>query len=897
MASPPQDRHATVSGYFAAGLEMEPGERERWLRELSARDPEIGADVAALLEEHEAVSREQFLENAAALLVAPTLAGQAVGAYTIVAPIGRGGMGTVWLAARSDGRFERKAAVKFLNVALFGGGDERFTREGMILARLTHPHIAQLLDAGVSPAAQPYLVLEYVDGQPIDQYCDARGLDVDARVRLFLDVLDAVAYAHANLIVHRDLKPSNVFVDEGGRVKLLDFGIAKLLEREGDSGAPTPLTREAGSALTPEYASPEQITGKPVTTATDVYALGVLLYTLLARRHPAGDSLHSTVDLIEAIVNTEPPPMSAVAPAAISRQLRGDLDTIVSKAVKKPAAERYQSVTALAADLERYLRHEPIAARPDTFAYLAAKFVRRNRTVVGLALLAMVATTAGVVGTLLQARTAQAQRDFAIRQLRRAEAINELNAFVLSDAAPSGKPFTVNDLLANAEQIAARQPDRSDPSRVDMLISIGRQYATQDEGKSALRVLTEAYDQSRSIADPSIRARASCSLGTTLVRGRESARGEALVEEGLRELGSDRQLLLDRIFCLERSSEIARDLSRPAVAIERALEALRLVNDLPFPSQLTEYRAEENLAESYREAGRFPEAIAGFERASTLLTALGREQTQVAGTLFNNWALAVSSSGHILEAATVFRRAIDLSRDNRFEQAVSPMLLNNYARVLNDLARYDEAADYAERAYAKAVEADEEIVINQSLLLRADIYAARGESARAMSMIDEVEPRLHRALPAGHFAFGAIPRGRALAAAARGDFQAALDQMNRAIAIFEEAARTGGGGAEVIPSLLGRRAELERRLGRPDAAAAAAGQALALARQHILPGGRSFLVGRLQLALGRALAALGKTGDAHAAFVAALQNLDGTVGTDHPDAKAARELAGGPASR
>src|SRR5262245_53764222 len=198
MASPPGDRHATVSGYFAAGLEMEAGERERWLRELCARDPELGAEVAALLDEHDAVSRDQFLEGAPALLVAPTLAGQAVGAYRIVAPIGQGGMGTVWLAARSDGRFERKAAVKFLNITLIGRGDGRFRREGTILGRLTHPHIAQLLDAGVSATGHPYLVLEFVDGQPIDRYCDDRALDVDARIRLFLDVLDAVAYAHSN---------------------------------------------------------------------------------------------------------------------------------------------------------------------------------------------------------------------------------------------------------------------------------------------------------------------------------------------------------------------------------------------------------------------------------------------------------------------------------------------------------------------------------------------------------------------------------------------------------------------------------------------------------------------------------------------------------------------------
>ncbi len=201
-------------------------------------------------------------------------------------------MGTVWLARRSDGRFEGRVAVKLLNVSLLGrGGEERFRREGSILARLDHPNIARLLDAGVSASGQPYLVLEYVDGEPIDTYCDGRRLDLEARLRLLLDVAAAVSLAHANLVVHRDIKPSNVLVGRDGRVKLLDFGIAKLLEDEGAADPATALTREGGRAFTPEFAAPEQLTGGAVTTATDVHALGTLAYLLLAGPHPAGASL------------------------------------------------------------------------------------------------------------------------------------------------------------------------------------------------------------------------------------------------------------------------------------------------------------------------------------------------------------------------------------------------------------------------------------------------------------------------------------------------------------------------------------------------------------------------------------------------------------------------------
>ncbi len=362
-----------LSPYLDQALAMTDDERSAWLASLGEQNPALAAQLRALLDEHRMLAQEGFLEKGpAALPSAPGLAGQTIGAYTLSSQIGQGGMGSVWLAERSDGRFKRQVAVKFLNVALVGrGGEERFKREGSILGRLAHPHIAELVDAGVSPAGQPYLVLEYVEGEHIDRYCDDRTLDVEARVRLFLDVLVAVAHAHANLIVHRDLKPSNVLVSKDGQVKLLDFGIAKLLEGEGQSGEATLLTVEGGRAMTPEYAAPEQLRGEAVTTATDVYALGVLLYVLLTGQHPAGSGAHTPADLVKAIVDKESPRPSdtaaptranaeitttnatcrATTPEKLRRLLRGDLDTIVAKALKKSPQERYASVTALADDL------------------------------------------------------------------------------------------------------------------------------------------------------------------------------------------------------------------------------------------------------------------------------------------------------------------------------------------------------------------------------------------------------------------------------------------------------------------------------------------------------------------------------------------------------------------
>jgi serine/threonine protein kinase/Tol biopolymer transport system component len=412
------DQWQALSPRLDEALEMTDDERSTWFSALRAENPTLARQLEILLQEHRLLSEEGFLdERPVEFPAAQGLAGQTFGVYTLVSQIGHGGMGTVWLAERNDGRFERRVAVKVLNIALMGkGGEERFKREGRILGRLTHPHIAELIDAGVSLAGQPFLVLEYVEGNHIDRYCDQNRLDIRARVRLFLDALRAVAQAHANLIVHRDLKPSNILVRTDGQAKLLDFGIAKLLEGDGQTGE-SPLTLEGGRAMTPEYAAPEQLKGEAVTTATDVYASGVLLYVLLTGHHPAGAGPRTPAGLVKAILDSEPTrPSEIVAPSQtngetavtnarrrattpdkLARLLRGDLDTIIATALKKNPPERYASIKVFADDLQRYLRHEPISARPDAIAYRAAKFVRRHRRSVIAALL----VTLALIGTTL----------------------------------------------------------------------------------------------------------------------------------------------------------------------------------------------------------------------------------------------------------------------------------------------------------------------------------------------------------------------------------------------------------------------------------------------------------------------------------------------------------------
>ena len=893
-----RERWQALSPFLERALELGDAERVAWLASLRAEDSRLTADLETLLERHRGLEEDGFLEDH--VLPRPaqgSLAGQAIGSYTLRSPIGHGGMGTVWLAERSDGRFQGTAAVKLLNASLVGRRAEaRFRREGNILARLRHPHIAQLTDAGVSPSGQPYLVLEHVLGERIDAYCEGRRLETRSRIRLFLNVVAAVAYAHANLVVHRDLKPSNVLVTEAGHVKLLDFGIAKLLESDvpPTEDTVTTLTRDGESLLTPEYAAPEQLTGGAVTTGTDVYALGVLLYLLLSGRHPAGEST-TPAERMKAIVDTEPRRVSDSSPRTLRRALRGDLDNIVARALKKRPDERYPSVEALGDDLRRYLAHEPVSARPDSVGYRAARFVRRHRVAVALAAVAVLALAGGLLGTLTQARratreaaAAQRQRDFALRQLSRAEAINDLNSFVLYDAAPPGKPVTVDELLTQAERIVERQRQGADDHRAELLVSIGRQLQMQEAHDKARQVLTRAYELAARSPDPATRAEAACALASALSTSGEHQKAEQLIQQGESRLPAEPQYALQRIACLMRGSEVAEDRGDVGAGLERALAGQRILDESGFASSvLLRSRVSSRVAESYRLTGRNREAAAAFEQAFAELTALGRGETARAGTLLNNWAGALYSLGQTLEAERLFRQAIRIDSPDGATAAASPMLLTNWARTLRDLGRLEAAAENADRAYAKGKQLGHEVAVNQVLLLRSSIYRMRGQLDRSSAMLAEVEPRLARALPPGHAAFAAAHEQRALLAAARGDVPAALREMDLAVAVVEKSPQRDF----YLAGMRRRRSEVALLAGRADEAAADANTALRLDTAAVPPGTFSSNVGYGYLALGNALRAQGRVEEARAAFTSAATNLEPTLGAGHPAARTARQLA------
>jgi eukaryotic-like serine/threonine-protein kinase len=487
---------------FTRWFDAEPAERTAMLNALALSNPRQHARLQAMIDaDGEAVSLElPGMRNAvgaiASMLLNPAAArpGARFGPWELCEPIGAGGMAQVWLASRSDGLHSGSAAIKLLHGSPLAGPVQasaraRFAREGELLARLVHPHVAQLLDAGQLDDGSRYLVLEHVRGERIDRWCDARRLDVEARLRLFGQVCEAVSYAHANLVVHRDLKPANILVTGEGHVKLLDFGVAKLLDTAAEVAAdgaaagpaareppPGDLTREAPAGLTPEFAAPEQLNGEPISTATDVYALGVLLFVLLSGRRPYHATGDTPAQLAREIAEAEPQKLGSFTPDAqaaeargttpsrLQHRLRGDLAQIVARALGKRPADRYPSVQALADDLARHLHHEPVSAREPHWRYRAARFLRRHRIAAAAACAVLLAVGGGSGAALWQAREAKAQA-------ARAEAVKGFVTSLLDESRVERKGaevgrMTVADLLTAADARLQRelggQPDVRD---------------------------------------------------------------------------------------------------------------------------------------------------------------------------------------------------------------------------------------------------------------------------------------------------------------------------------------------------------------------------------------------------------------------------------------------------
>ena len=903
-------RWLRLSPLLDEALDLPIDERAAWLSHLAQVEPELVGDIRRLLADHAASAAARFMTGGPGstpvdLGVAASLAGQTLGAYTLERPIGQGGMGSVWLATRSDGRYAGEVAVKLLNASLIGrAGGERFKREGNLLARLVHPHIARLIDAGVTAAGQPFLVLEYVQGERIDDHCDRERLSVAARVRLFIDVLSAVSHSHANLIVHRDIKPLNVLVANDGGVKLLDFGIAKLLEGESLSGDATELTREGGRALTPEYAAPEQLLGEPVTTATDVYALGVLLYLLLTGQHPASAPGRSTAELVKTIVDVQARRLSdtvdsitsshqdsltanaakrSATPEKLKRLLRGDLDNIVAKALKKKPAERYPTVDAFADDLRRYLAHQPVSARPDTVSYRLARFVRRNRASVGAGVLATVAVLGGLTASLWQASEVRHQRDRALSLLARSHAVTDFFEFLLNDAGPPDRPQTTSSMMARSDALLRNDFNRNAEQQAAVLLAQASYYVTVGDAAQAETRLRRALVLVPGSLDSTLHAELGCMHGFAVSMLGDTDAGTWEIEATLREPGLSAHTAAN---CHEHLAFVAENSADGATTQRNAEAGLAMLrrSDRADPRLKASLLGDLAFAEQLQ--GRNDAANRLYAQALAELTAIGRDRTPLAVGIQNNWAIASLGAGDIKRALSLYEQSAHVVHDRDPESPLPSYLTGNLARALELMGRYGAALALYDQAVADAAKANRLDSRLFGLLGAASVHCELGDVGRADQSLADARAAMKGRVPAGSPPVLAADAIEGRIALARGQ----LDDARRIFSatLAGHAANKQPSGGVVMLHLYRSDVALVQR--RTEDALRDAQEALDLARK--LQGGIAFSnrTGMSWLALSEALAQQGRADEARAALSTALEHLKNTLGDDHPTTRRALML-------
>lgn len=731
------DKYAKAKHIFSQATEMEAAGRKTYLAKACADDPELRELVDSLLEADRVA--EQFLEKSPLELVAgesaqASLAGKRIGPYRIVRGIGSGGMGRVYLAVRDDDQFKRQVAMKIIKRGM--DSEEilrRFRTERQILATLAHPNIARLLDGGVTEEGLPYFVMEYIQGQPIDEYCDHHKLTTRERLLLFRNVCAAVQYAHQNLIVHRDLKPSNILVGTDGEPKLLDFGIAKLLN-PNLSPLTTPMTATMLQVMTPEYASPEQVRGEPITTASDVYSLGVLLYELLTGHRPYRLKSRAPQEIEQTICEEEPLKPSTVItrveeitrpdgsfagkitpqsvsqnregkPEVLHRRLAGDIDNIVLMALRKEPQRRYASVERFSEDIRRHIIGLPVFARKDTAWYRSSRFIKRHKVGVVATALIIISLLAGVIGTAWQAKVAGEERDRARLEAQKAEQVSQflVNLFKVSDPSISrGDAIPIREILERGAQKIETELKGQPAVRANMADVIGKVYQSLGLYKPAahfikmgLRIrqelfrgdhqdLAESYQSWAGILNAyGEYAEAQQAAQKALdIRSKPPSENHAKIAESLNTLAE--------AFRHQSKYPEAEPLYR------RALEIYETSLGADHPETATSLN---NLAALLREQGRYAEAESFFRRALEIVeTQLGADHLEVAAGV-NNLAVLLRDEGRYAEAEPLYRRALGIYETQL--GADHPHVakgLNNLALLLRDQNRYSEAEALFRRA-------------------------------------------------------------------------------------------------------------------------------------------------------------------------------------------------------
>ncbi len=912
-------------------LDLEPGPRSARLAALRAQDPALADELASLVADAERAEHAHFLAGTAAPeqgAAEATLAGQRLGAYLLEASIGQGGTGTVWLARRADGRFDGSVAIKLLHPSLVGRiGALRFEREGKVLASLAHPNIARLLDAGVTDGGQPYLVLELVKGDRVDRHCDTAQLGVAERVALFRVVLDAVAHAHRHLVVHRDIKPGNILVDGEGGVKLLDFGIAKLLLADA-AGDADELTREGMCALTPDYAAPEQLRGELVSTATDVYSLGVLLYQLLTGRHPTASPQASPVEALRATLDVDPGRLTTAvtvtndqtshllkriadarntSPGRLKRQLRGDLENIVAKALRKLPAERYPTVDAFSEDLRRWQAGEPVMARPDSLAYRASRFVGRHRGAVAAAAFTVVAILAGLAGTITQTLRAEQQSERATREaaqakLERDRAVvdgqlqrgtNEFLQLVLRDSAGTD-PGAVRRQLDRASELIAKTPFEQPIVKVALLRQIAGRYMELGDVAEARALLERAIAATAgtdlALPTSGVPVNLACSHARYLHEMDEQLAALAELDRADRLVAAGADVgVPSRVACMlpRAYAESVLGHHDRAVAISRdalkQLEAAGIVSGEQhrlMRSALSQMLAEAGhyneamavarplLAESTAAQGRSSFAVLRRSGVVTSLTRLGGDPLA---------ALALSDADRA-DAARVLGPA--------HEDAAFAL---EHGRILLALGRGAEAAAALAGARAESRRTGRIAYSLASGIAEANARTEAGDQRGAAGVWTDLAPLREKAVAEGRPVQVDLLLLESRLAAAHGDVHAVLAPLEAAQARID--ADGGATNPMACAVALARGEAMLASAAPPADMLAVAEKALAAAHAGALDPARSSLVGQALLLKARALARAGRADDARRAAAEAAGQLAPTLGAAHPSTRMALRLA------
>jgi tetratricopeptide (TPR) repeat protein len=835
-----------LSSLLDEALDLSASDRTLWLAALPDAARPLAGTLRELLAKHAEMEPGSFTPTPEVLLGEPSsrtgapVIGAQVGPYRLLRELGKGGMGSVWLAERADGSLRRKVALKLPHLGWSASLAERFARERDILSTLEHPHIARLYDAGVDALGRPYMALEYVEGHPIDQYCSEHRLDVRARLRLLLHVAEAVAFAHTRLVIHRDLKPGNILVTEQGQARLLDFGIAKLME--GDRARETALTQAAGRALTLDYASPEQIRGDPVSTASDVYSLGVVAYELLAGLRPYRLERGSAAELEEAIAAVDAPLASATATEVAARkELKGDLDAILNKSLKKAPAERYATVDALAQDIERFLSGHRVIARPDSLAYRLTRFAKRYRTpltaaaitviafglAIGLGATALIilALLLGLGAALWQARKAREQAEIAREQSRIAQ--------TEAKTAEAVQAFLEGIFRTNTgdqvDPIKARQR-----TAIQLLDEGAAQIVTSldDEPKAKLRVLDILADMYQDLWEQGgrsqllgqrvrLQARVSGELSEehllalaewadALVDASEEDQAEAalnLVESvvsGRPQTTAALRCKLDLALANLRVTGCRQDELAPA---ERAVAALRAV-----PASPDLIRALELYGKALDRAGRHAEALETLHDALELASAQPRSGSR------HSWLLGLigdfqASAGDDAAAEASYRQAIERAdcHDGPLSRPAA-LARSDYADFLGNTDRPLDGVRVAEDALRIVSTWPEDSTEHERYGPALSLFLARiqfqaGRPAQALALIDSAHALVDREASLPSFSiFWYLDRADALIALRQ--FDRAADALSATRALSAKHGLSESIGARIVTTQMA--IEIER---------------------------------------------------------------------------------------